>query len=188
MNNGNNNNNGDNMSKVIDIDAIEARSNAPLYQTSGDTADFIAYARTDIPALVARVRELETHARMFLGDIREIRITAAEALGVAHDHASALELVDMLVSERDELRETFADALNQIAFSVGCDDFIPSPPDVVVAAVKAQGMRLAQQAEELFSVRKERDELRAELDNERRGIVKFRLVHGPMARRNSREP
>jgi hypothetical protein len=53
---------------MIDLDAIEARANAatpgPWKEGSNDVysvrnAAFIAAARTDVPALIARVRELE---------------------------------------------------------------------------------------------------------------------------------
>lgn len=127
---------------MLDLDAIEARAAAALQLINAlnvgsrtwinsiparldhDPDLVLARSLGDIDDLIARVRQLESHANAFLDGIAEIRHSAAHALGVPADSGTALELVEKLESrlaqvdrfaeERDALRAILAEYVIEV--------------------------------------------------------------------------
>ena len=178
----------------LDLDAIEARANAATpgpwtvsrssshpgerhieaglgagvyvaMDVGADDAAFIGAARTDIPALVARVRELESDAAQFLAHAEDTIMRECER----HDRAilAMRERVRELEAERDRLRETAAE--HQRAVVALAEEY--NRRDAVTAALRGERAELQGYCDRLLADGRaaalERDELAATLANER---------------------
>ncbi len=141
-------------------------------QAARDTV-FIAHARTDVPALIARVRKLEER----LSDTEDRRYRLMQKLDEAladyqdlgrtmHEECSRLEerlltaeeRLEQRTRERDHERATLAGVL-------ACGGSTYSEGETLLRAQAAEAQQLAKQMMD------ERDELRAECDALRREIA-----------------
>ncbi len=91
----------------LDLDAIEKRCEALAERfCRSNLDDFETHARTDVPALVARVRELEKEASEFEVEIQEVMSARVDSMGTEKDKRIAVLEAALAQVKLDEMQPT----------------------------------------------------------------------------------
>jgi hypothetical protein len=108
-----------------DLDAPSGYRVAEVLAWSDPDAEFIAHARTDVPALLAEVERLQAR-------VESANVEAATANASADEHFSSRLKAE---SERDEARAALADTVPAAAVRAYAQGLAPTLPSV------AEGLR-----------------------------------------------